>query len=432
MEQTALKVNPKVDIWSLGCVFSEALIWIRYGYTGVKSYRQERKAETDRIPGFKDGDCFHNGLDVLNTVSKWHQCASSNGHDVDPFKASVVNLIRDTLEKSHYRPDAVQLWGKSQRILSDAQERRAAILTPPREPPHRPSGPPPLQPSITHQTPPKSPLKQSTYDLMVHPHYSPTDQTPPGSSRSQYNHEISNPAVSMYPDRPRAHSPDSMTTIGDGSPRGPQRTPSWFHRNRPDSQPYEAHRANQSSYSQYDHHRAHYDPTIVEEDLHGNDTGTNFRDYASGKQPAREFSTRIPHHPSLESQPSRHSLPVVGYGQGVQVVHALSASGDYGGYVDPAFPQAGEPPRSNYRQEAERRDDIPTTVSPREPQPVSEARNPLPKGYCEPEMPPYLSVSKALDWKTAKQGRLLTKPPPLPDDYLLERLSQRDHVSLYQ
>ncbi|RQM04828.1 hypothetical protein DH86_00003915, partial [Scytalidium sp. 3C] len=72
MEQTALKVNPKVDIWSLGCVFSEALIWIRYGYTGVKSYRQERKAETDRIPGFKDGDCFHNGLDVLNTVSKWH------------------------------------------------------------------------------------------------------------------------------------------------------------------------------------------------------------------------------------------------------------------------------------------------------------------------------------------------------------------------
>ncbi|UPK94466.1 hypothetical protein LCI18_005401 [Fusarium solani-melongenae] len=68
-------ITPKVDIWSLGCVMSEAAIWIKCGQQGLEKYRKNRMAETRTMPRFNDaghGGCFHDGAEALGTVRMTH------------------------------------------------------------------------------------------------------------------------------------------------------------------------------------------------------------------------------------------------------------------------------------------------------------------------------------------------------------------------
>src|ERR1700730_2712366 len=65
MGKSSSKKTQAVDIWSLGCIYSEAAMWIADGYSGVVDYRRQRIAETDKVPHFKGGDCFHDGERVL-------------------------------------------------------------------------------------------------------------------------------------------------------------------------------------------------------------------------------------------------------------------------------------------------------------------------------------------------------------------------------
>ena len=47
-------------------------MWVANGYNGILEYRKSRKKETDQIGEFKDGDCFHDGNEVLQAVGKQH------------------------------------------------------------------------------------------------------------------------------------------------------------------------------------------------------------------------------------------------------------------------------------------------------------------------------------------------------------------------
>ena len=73
MQRCALHVKQNVDIWSAGCVLSEAAIWVVWGLDGLKEYRRQRRLETKEVPNFEEGECFHNGVGTLAIVHKMHR-----------------------------------------------------------------------------------------------------------------------------------------------------------------------------------------------------------------------------------------------------------------------------------------------------------------------------------------------------------------------
>ena len=66
------------DIWSLGCVFSEALVWVSGGMTALEEAVGQRKREIEmNYPDLiaNHGDCFHNRKVALNCVFESQQAA---------------------------------------------------------------------------------------------------------------------------------------------------------------------------------------------------------------------------------------------------------------------------------------------------------------------------------------------------------------------
>jgi hypothetical protein len=122
-------VNQSVDIWSLGCVYSEAARWVVSGDKGLEEYRAERKFETGAIRGFKNADCFHNGEKALKAVHKCHERIIASLRCQDCITALAINVvIRPMLEVSAGRPTAMPVWMNSQRTIEDAKARLSKIL----------------------------------------------------------------------------------------------------------------------------------------------------------------------------------------------------------------------------------------------------------------------------------------------------------------
>lgn len=63
-----------MDIWSLGAVYSETLVWSVWGKDGRDTYTTTRKNESNSIMkqvGY--GGCFHNGTSRLDSVDHQHR-----------------------------------------------------------------------------------------------------------------------------------------------------------------------------------------------------------------------------------------------------------------------------------------------------------------------------------------------------------------------
>lgn len=163
VEQSQLKVRQNVDIWSLGCVYSEAARWVTGGYKGVKEYRAERKSETDSIRGFKNGDCFHNGEKALTAVRNCHGMIKGRLCRYDFITELVIDrMIKPMLAVSAGRPTAMQSLITSQTVLEEAQEMLEGVIakaTGARDNPLRPENPPapPVRPPGFSQLPTEGP-----------------------------------------------------------------------------------------------------------------------------------------------------------------------------------------------------------------------------------------------------------------------------------
>lgn len=153
-ERARLDVEPSIDIWSLGCVFSEAAVWVVSGMDGLQRYRLQREEETKCLGDFKDGDCFHNGEDTLNAVESMHISLREDTRSSDHVTDAVWNsMIKEMLEMSD-RPSTKQLLLKSRRILRDAEAKLSSAITRsspsalrPRTPPEPPT---PLEVALNH------------------------------------------------------------------------------------------------------------------------------------------------------------------------------------------------------------------------------------------------------------------------------------------
>src|SRR5436190_18169791 len=87
------KLTKAVDIWSLGCLYSETAVWITNGYKGVIDYRRARRAETNEISNFRGGHCFHNGEKVLTAVLETHKIVTLDLNPVDYVTKDVLDSM---------------------------------------------------------------------------------------------------------------------------------------------------------------------------------------------------------------------------------------------------------------------------------------------------------------------------------------------------
>ncbi|RFN55137.1 serine/threonine protein kinase [Fusarium flagelliforme] len=102
------------DIWSLGCVFSEALVWVSGGMAALENAAGLRKREIEMnyhymVEDF--GDCFHNGKVALTCVFKSQQAAVDELEGFKNLSGSVSLLInKEMLVTAHERSPPRDLW----------------------------------------------------------------------------------------------------------------------------------------------------------------------------------------------------------------------------------------------------------------------------------------------------------------------------------
>ncbi|KUJ07011.1 uncharacterized protein LY89DRAFT_375144 [Mollisia scopiformis] len=116
------KVTRAADIWSLGCVYSEAAIWLADGYKGLLDYRKQRKAETDRIL-FKGGECFHDGERTLQSVLDAHADIEDRLRRSDYITKDVLDTMVDEMLWEEDRPNAKALARKAEMVSSRARQK---------------------------------------------------------------------------------------------------------------------------------------------------------------------------------------------------------------------------------------------------------------------------------------------------------------------
>ncbi|KAL9131154.1 MAG: hypothetical protein Q9217_000855 [Psora testacea] len=147
-----LHVRQDVDIWSLGCVFSEALTWSVYGRSKLLEYRRRRQEEFKECVGREAGDAFHDGHKKLGTVSEMHSSIKENRRVNDQLSPGIVELIdHHMMQQTGSRPRAGYLYLISIRLVENAR-REAQDFWPPS----------PLPPSAATTLVDESPEPRST------------------------------------------------------------------------------------------------------------------------------------------------------------------------------------------------------------------------------------------------------------------------------
>ena len=122
-ESTPLQVTQAVDIWSLGCVFSELSVWAHYGWKRVVEYRRRRSGEIEAKGGEEGEHIFHFDGNLLDAVSGIHQDILRKSHVRDFVTRSTLDrLVLDMLQHET-RPPAKFIFEKSKRLIKEAESK---------------------------------------------------------------------------------------------------------------------------------------------------------------------------------------------------------------------------------------------------------------------------------------------------------------------
>lgn len=94
------KVTTTIDIWALGAVFSDVLVWSIAGEAGREDYRKARMAALKKQGDFKNGGreaFFHNGVDVLPAVKEYHGKVLRDKRGNDSISEKMSAFILDEM-----------------------------------------------------------------------------------------------------------------------------------------------------------------------------------------------------------------------------------------------------------------------------------------------------------------------------------------------
>lgn len=119
-----IRVRRDVDIWSTGCVFSEAAVWSRFGWTRVLEYRHRRKAEVKARQDLGGEHIFHDGRYVLQAVHDMHKQISEDPREMDLVTVNILRLLDEDmlLSEDETRHSAKDVFQKSRSIIKKARK----------------------------------------------------------------------------------------------------------------------------------------------------------------------------------------------------------------------------------------------------------------------------------------------------------------------
>lgn len=122
-ESSHLQVTPAVDIWSIGCIFSEASVWAHYGWRRVAEYRSRRSSEIENKGGAVGDHCFHHEANILDVVQSMHEDLLRN-RTASQYTTRLVldRLVIDMLQHGA-RPPAKLVYEKAKRLIKDCENK---------------------------------------------------------------------------------------------------------------------------------------------------------------------------------------------------------------------------------------------------------------------------------------------------------------------
>lgn len=119
------KVKRNIDIWSLGCIFSEAAVWAVKDKKGLQDYRDNRCNAVKLIHGLSPNDVFHDKEKMLPVVQEQHDELGEKYGGTDFITGNVVfSMIGRMLKKDPAkRPTAEELVEEGERVIEQARKK---------------------------------------------------------------------------------------------------------------------------------------------------------------------------------------------------------------------------------------------------------------------------------------------------------------------
>ncbi|KAG5759530.1 hypothetical protein H9Q72_012345 [Fusarium xylarioides] len=119
-------ISRLADIWSLGALFSDFLVWTITGADGQEEYRSERRADILQIQHFSNPGydyCFHDGEKRLKAIDDVHSEALECRGNGDFMSPAISDLILDhMLVEPRDRLDAIQVSQYAAKKLEEYQK----------------------------------------------------------------------------------------------------------------------------------------------------------------------------------------------------------------------------------------------------------------------------------------------------------------------
>ncbi|KAH8178181.1 protein kinase domain-containing protein [Sarocladium implicatum] len=123
------KITSAVDVWSMGCVLSEACVWLVAGSRGLDLYEEHRTSEIRQHPKMMDAGhagCFHDGYSRLKTVDKTHKKVREKLPEYDDVTPRILEMVEKgmLLPTDQARETVLQLHQQLQSFIDVARPRK--------------------------------------------------------------------------------------------------------------------------------------------------------------------------------------------------------------------------------------------------------------------------------------------------------------------
>ena len=122
-DSAPLQVTKAVDMWSIGCVFSEVAVWAHHGWKRVVEYRRRRSDEIEAKGGVPGEYIFHWDGSLLDAVNIIHQDMLGKSAVKDLLTRSVLDRLVDEMLQHESRPYAKNVFDRSKRLVKDCERR---------------------------------------------------------------------------------------------------------------------------------------------------------------------------------------------------------------------------------------------------------------------------------------------------------------------
>ncbi|RSL66491.1 hypothetical protein CEP54_003656 [Fusarium duplospermum] len=124
-----LEVRPKVaasiDVWALGAVYSDVLVWSLTEEPGREDYCKTRREAIAKVKHFTDRGfeaCFHDGTQVLDAVKEYHTAVLKYKRGPDHISPRISDFIlKEMLRRSKSRTTTDTLMSRADELMQELE-----------------------------------------------------------------------------------------------------------------------------------------------------------------------------------------------------------------------------------------------------------------------------------------------------------------------